>query len=69
MELTQLASIILVGAFGFIGWLIKGRFEKVDSLEIRVNTLETKLDVLGDINSTLNTLKTDVEIIKSKLND
>lgn len=57
-------GIVLVGLLGFIGWLIKDRFKKLEDVDSRLTKVETKLDVLGDINATLNKLKTDVEIIK-----
>ena len=59
-----LVGIVLVGLLGFIGWLIKDRFKKLEEVDSRLTKVETKLDVLGDINATLNKLKTDVEIIK-----
>lgn len=62
-----LAGLVFTGIIGFIGWLVKSRFDVVDNLSIRVNTLETKVDILGDINKSLAELKTDVEIIKSRL--
>lgn len=57
-------GIVVVGLLGFIGWLIKDRFKKLEEVDSRLTKVETKLDVLGDINATLNKLKTDVEIIK-----
>ena len=57
-------GIVLVGLLGFIGWLIKDRFKKLEEVDSRLTKVETKLDVLGDINATLNKLRTDVEIIK-----
>lgn len=59
-----IVGIVLVGLLGFIGWLIKDRFKKLEDVDSRLTKVETKLDVLGDINATLNKLKTDVEIIK-----
>jgi|Laugrespbdmm15sn_2_1035079.scaffolds.fasta_scaffold06164_2 hypothetical protein len=59
-----LVGIVVVGLLGFIGWLIKDRFKKLEDVDSRLTKVETKLDVLGDINATLNKLKTDVEIIK-----
>ena len=59
-----LVGVVLVGLLGFIGWLIKDRFKKLEEVDSRLTKVETKLDVLGDINATLNKLKTDVEIIK-----
>ena len=57
-------GIVVVGLLGFIGWLIKDRFKKLEEVDSRLTKVETKLDVLGDINATLNKLRTDVEIIK-----
>lgn len=59
-----LVGVVLVGLLGFIGWLIKDRFKKLEDVDSRLTKVETKLDVLGDINATLNKLRTDVEIIK-----
>lgn len=60
-------GIVIVGVLGFIGWLVRDRFKKLEEVDTRLVKVETKLDVLGDINNTLNTLRTDVEIIKTKL--
>ncbi len=60
-------GIIVVGILGFIGWLVRDRFKKLEEVDTRLIKVETKLDVLGDINNTLNTLRTDIEIIKAKL--
>lgn len=59
-----LVGIILVGLLSFIGWLVRDRFKKLEDVDSRLTKVETKLDVLGDINATLNKLKTDIEIIK-----
>jgi len=59
-----LVGIVLVGLLSFIGWLVRDRFKKLEDVDNRLTKVETKLDVLGDINATLNKLRTDVEIIK-----
>lgn len=59
-----LVGVIVMGLLSFIGWLIKDRFKKLEDVDSRLTKVETKLDVLGDINATLNKLRTDVEIIK-----
>lgn len=59
-----LVGIVLVGLLSFIGWLVRDRFKKLEEVDTRLTKVETKLDVLGDINATLNKLRTDVEIIK-----
>lgn len=62
-----IVGLIVVGILGFIGWLVRDRFKKLEEVDTRLVKVETKLDVLGDINNTLNTLRTDIEIIKAKL--
>ena len=59
-----LVGVIVMGLLSFIGWLIRDRFKKLEDVDSRLTKVETKLDVLGDINATLNQLRTDVEIIK-----
>ena len=65
--LIIIGGLLLTGIFGFMGWLIKAKFTKLEEVDLRLTKVETKLDVLGDIYNTLSTLRTDVEIIKSKL--
>lgn len=67
MDEINIVNLVIVGVLAFVGWLIRERFVALDSLETRVTTLETKLDVMGDINSALSELKTDVAVIKHKL--
>lgn len=67
MDEINIVNLIIVSVLAFVGWLIRERFVALDSLETRVTTLETKLDVMGDINSTLHELKTDVAVIKQRL--
>lgn len=67
MDEANIVQLIVVSVIGFVGWLIRERFVALDNLETRVTTVETKLDVMGDINSTLNELKTDVAVIKQRL--
>ena len=62
-----IVGFLVTGVFAFIGWLIRDRFKKLEEVDTRLTKVETKLDVLGDINATLNALRTDVEIIKAKL--
>lgn len=65
--LAIIVGLLLTGIFGFVGWLIKAKFTKLEEVDTRLTKVETKLDVLGDINTTLNKLRTDVEIIKAKM--
>lgn len=60
-------GLLIAGVFGFIGWLIRDRFKKLEDVDSRLIKVETKLDVLGDINTTLHALRTDVELIKQRL--
>ena len=65
----DLVTLIGMGCFCFIGWLIKHKFNAVDELDTRMTKVETKLDVLGDIRTTLSELRTDVEVIKKSLDN
>ena len=67
MDEANVIQLVVVAVIGFVGWLIRERFVALDNLETRATTLETKLDVMGDINSTLHELKTDVAVIKQRL--
>lgn len=72
--MIEIITIFLSGALGLLSWFVKAKLSsistldtRVDNLSLKVNTLETKFDVLGDINTCLSQLRTDVEIIKHKL--
>jgi len=67
MELMQILGFSILGALGFLGWLIREKFTQLESTDRRVTVLETKLNVLGDINDVLGSLKTDVAVIKNSL--
>ena len=60
-------GLLVLGLFSFIGWLIRDRFKKLEDVDSRLIKVEVKLDVLGDINTTLHALRTDVELIKQRL--
>ena len=60
-------GLLVAGIFSFIGWLIRDRFKKLEDVDSRLIKVEVKLDVLGDINTTLHALRTDVELIKQRL--
>ena len=60
-------GLLIAGVFSFIGWLIRDRFKKLEDVDSRLIKVEVTLDVLGDINTTLQVLRTDVELIKQKL--
>lgn len=52
---------------GFIAWLLQLKLKQIDNINDRITTVETKLDVMGDINTSLAELKTDVAVIKHRL--
>ena len=60
-------GLLVAGVFSFIGRLIRDRFKKLEDVDSRLIKVEVKLDVLGDINTTLHALRTDVELIKQRL--
>ena len=63
----QLLGFTTLGALGFLGWLIREKFTQLESTDRRVTILEAKLNVLGDINEVLGSLKTDIAVIKNSL--
>lgn len=67
IDSVEIITIIIVAVIGFIAWLIQLKLKQIDSINDRVTTVETKLDVMGDINTSLAELKTDVAVIKHKL--
>ena len=67
MEYIQFIGIIAIAVLGFLGWLLREKLTQLEMTERRVTVLETKLNVLGDINEVLGTLKTDVAVIKNSL--
>ena len=64
---TWLVGLLITGVLGFIGWIIKDKFTQIDQIDTRLVTVETKMNVLGDINTTLHLLRTDIEIIKVRM--
>ena len=67
MEYVQFIGIIAIAVLGFLGWLLREKLTQLESTDRRVTVLETKLDVLGDINDVLGTLKIDVAVNKNSL--
>lgn len=67
MEYIQISIAVTIGVVGFLGWLLREKLTQLEMTERRVTVLETKLNVLGDINEVLGTLKTDVAVIKNSL--
>ena len=67
MEYIEISIAVTLGVVGFLGWLLREKLTQLEMTERRVTVLETKLNVLGDINEVLGTLKTDVAVIKNSL--
>ena len=57
----------MTGALGYIGWSMRQLVMKVDDHEKRLVKVETILDILGDIREDIGTIKTDVEVLKSRM--
>lgn len=74
MGTVEVIGLFLAGALGLLGWFLRGKFtriqevdENVRELDIRLTSLETKFDILGDINASLHRLRIDLEVIKARL--
>lgn len=67
MEYTQLIGIIVMTIIAFVAWLAREKIGVLDNVERRTTLLEAKLNVLGDINEVLCSLKTDIAVIKNSL--
>ena len=67
MGVAELSALIITGVFTFLWWLVKNKFSQIQDQETRITKLETKFDLLGDIHSILSELKTDVAIIKHRI--
>ena len=66
MEIILAGMMLLVGYFV---WIIKRYQNKVDEMDNRLTKVETILTVLGDIKDDLAFLRTDVAVIKSRLDN
>lgn len=69
MQWVELVTVAGIAVIGFIGWIVRERFSLLDNVERRITLLEAKLNVLGDINEVLGTLKTDIAVIKSNIQE
>ena len=67
IENSEIIMLAIVTLAGFLGWLMQTKFKQIEAMSERVTTVETKLDVMGDINLALAELKTDVAVIKHSL--
>ena len=59
--------LAIVTLAGFLGWLMQTKFKQIETINDRVTTIETKLKVMGDIRESLGEIKTDVAVIKNRL--
>ena len=59
--------LAIVTLAGFLGWLMQTKFRQIETINDRVTTIETKLQVMGDINKSLGEIKTDVAVIMHSL--
>lgn len=64
VEIFVIIFTTLVGAFS---WFLKTRISHLEELSNRMSILETKWEILGDISTTINKMKTDIEIIKHRV--
>ena len=68
MALSEILSGILFMLLGSFGYFFKRYSSKVDELENRMVKVETIMTTLSDIHKDIQQVKTDVEVIKVKLN-
>ena len=67
IEYKEIIMLCIVTLAGFLGWLMQTEFKQIETLNDRVTTIETKLQVMGDIRESLGEIKTDVAVIMHKL--
>lgn len=67
IENKEIIMLAIVTIAGFFGWLMQTKFKQIETLNDRVTTIETKLQVMGDIRESLGEIKTDVAVIMHKL--
>ena len=67
IENNEIIMLAIVTLAGFLGWLMQTKFKQIETINDRVTTIETKLKVMGDIRESLGEIKTDVAVIKNKL--
>ena len=67
IENKEIIMLAIVTIAGFIGWLMQTKFKQIETINDRVTTIETKLQVMGDIRESLGEIKTDVAVIMHKL--
>ena len=67
IENKEIIMLCIVTLAGFLGWLMQTKFKQIETINDRVTTIETKLQVMGDIRQALGEIKTDVAVIMNKL--
>ena len=67
IENKEIIMLAIVTLAGFLGWLMQTKFKQIETINDRVTTIETKLQVMGDIREALGEIKTDVAVIMHKL--
>ena len=67
IENSEIIMLAIVTLAGFLGWLMQTKFKQIETINDRVTTIETKLQVMGDIREALGEIKTDVAVIMNKL--
>ena len=67
IENKEIIMLCIVTLAGFLGWLVQTKFKQIETINDRVTTIETKLQVMGDIREALGEIKTDVAVIMNKL--
>lgn len=67
IENKEIIMLCIVTLAGFLGWLMQTKFKQIETINDRVTTIETKLQVMGDIREALGEIKTDVAVIMNKL--
>ena len=67
IENSEIIMLAIVTLAGFLGQLLQTKFKQIETINDRVTTIETKLQVMGDIRESLGEIKTDVAVIMHKL--
>ena len=67
IENKEIIMLCIVTLAGFLGWLVQTKFKQIETINDRVTTIETKLQVMGDIREALGEIKTDVAVIMNRL--
>lgn len=60
-------AAMVSGVIGYLWWSMKQLILKVDDHEKRLVKVETILVILGDIKEDIGVIRTDVEVLKSRV--